>query len=139
MQLRIPAILAILIAAVWVAAPAAAKGPFDGSKPLLCAISETDECTEESDCLEGEAEDVRAPRFVRIDVKGEKIEILDEGREGETTKIQHVSRSEDSLILQGVEAGAGWSLHISGTTGDTTLSISGDGVTVSAFGACTTL
>lgn len=139
MQIRIPSIFAILAGALLVAAPVAAKGPFDGSKPLLCAISETDECAEESDCVEGEAGDIRAPRFVRIDVKAEKIEILDEGREDEVTKIQHVSRGDGYVILQGVEGGAGWSLRISGTTGDTTLSVSGDGVAISAFGACTTL
>lgn len=138
MTQRISMGLASIAAVVLLALPALAKGPYDGSKPLLCAISETDECPEEAPCLEGEADDVRAPRFVRIDVKREQIQILDAGRENELTKIGSVSRGEGYLILQGVEAGAGWSLLISGA-GESTLAVSGDGVAVSAFGACTVL
>jgi hypothetical protein len=122
-----------------VAAPALAKGPFDGSKPLLCAVTDSDICVEDGACVEGDAEDVRAPRFVRLDVKAKKIEILDAGREGEVTSVDRVVRSEGRLILQGVEEGRGWTLLVSENTGETTLSVSDDGGAFVTFGACTAL
>ena len=74
-----------------------------------------------------------------MNVKDKKIEILDDGREGETTRIESMKRSEGRLILQGIEAGRGWTLLISETTGDTTLTVSDAGFAFAAFGACTTL
>jgi len=134
--------LAILLSAtlVLLLAPltASAKGPFDGSKPLLCAIHDADECVEDGPCLDGDADDVRLPAFVRIDVKGKKIMILDDGREDETTTIQNVSKSDGALVIQGVEGGRGWTYLINGE-GETVLTVSGDGVAWAAFGDCTTL
>jgi len=133
--------LAILLSAALVLlAPltASAKGPFDGSKPLLCSIHEADECIEEGACLDSDADDVRLPAFVRIDIKGKKIMILDEGRENETTTIQNVSKSDAALVIQGVEAGRGWTYLIN-REGETVLTVSGDGVAWAAFGDCTTL
>jgi hypothetical protein len=121
------------------AAPALAKGPFDGSKPLLCAVTDSDVCVEDGDCVDGDAEDVRAPRFVRLDVNGKKVEILDAGREGEVTTVDRVVRSDGRLILQGVEGGRGWTLLVSETTGETTLSVSDEGGAFVTFGACTAL
>lgn len=134
--------LAILLSAtlVLLLAPltALAKGPFDGSKPLLCSIHDADECVEDGACLDGDADAVRLPAFVRIDVKGKKIMILDDGRENEITTIQNVSKGDGALVIQGVEAGRGWTYLINGE-GETVLTVSGDGVAWAAFGDCTTL
>lgn len=94
---------------------------------------------EGGDCADGDAEDVRAPRFVRLDVQGKKIEILEAGGEGEVTTVDRVVRSEGRLILQGVEGGRGWSFLVSEETGETTLSVSDDGGAFVTFGACTAL
>ena len=119
--------------------PAQAAGPYDGSKALLCAVEDTDECEGDGACLDGDADDVSLPSFVRIDVGGKKIQILDDGREGDATAIQSVTRTEDRMILQGVEAGRGWSLVIALESGETTMSVSDDGYALLAFGSCTAL
>jgi hypothetical protein len=125
----------------WLALPisAAATGPFDGSKPLVCAVTDADQCEEEGACLDGDADDLHAAELVRVDVKGKTIQILDDGREGEKTAIQHVERQEGRLFLQGVEAGRGWTMLLSEETGDTTLVVADDGVAFVLYGACTTL
>jgi hypothetical protein len=134
LAISLAATLAILLAPL----TASAKGPFDGSKPLLCAIHDADECIEDGPCLDGDADDVRLPAFVRIDVKGKKIMILDDGREDEVTTIQNVSKSDGALVIQGVEGGRGWTYLIN-AAGETVLTVSGDGVAWAAFGDCTTL
>ena len=130
--------LLVSLAALLLPLGAAAKGPFDGSKPLLCSIHDADECIEDGACLDGDADDVRLPAFVRIDVKGKKIMILDEGRTDEVTTIQSVTKGEGTLVIQGVEAGRGWTYLIN-AAGETVLTVSGDGVAWAAFGDCTTL
>ena len=106
---------------------------------LLCAVDDTDECEGDGACLDGDADDVSLPSFVRIDVGGKKIQILDDGREGDATAIQSVTRTENRVILQGVEAGRGWSLVIALESGETTMSVSDDGYALLAFGSCTAL
>lgn len=138
MTQRLAILLAATLAVGLVPLAAAAKGPFDGSKPLLCTIHDADECIEDGACLDGDADDVRLPAFVRIDVNGKKIMILDDGRENEVTTIQNVSKSDGALVIQGVEAGRGWTYLIN-RNGETVLTVSGDGVAWAAFGDCTTL
>ena len=96
--------LCVLVALALAPVAALAKGPYDGSKAQLCAVTETDGCAEDGPCAEGDADDTRVPQFVRVNVKDKKIEILDDGREGEVTKIESVKRSEGRLILQGSHA-----------------------------------
>jgi hypothetical protein len=131
--------LAMGLGILCAAPPAAGGGPFDGSKALLCSVTDTDQCEDDGACLDGDADDIRVPRFVRIDFSGKQVRVLDEGREEEKTAIQSVTRQNGRTILQGVEEGRGWSLLISEETGDTTLTVSDDGFALSAFGSCTAL
>ena len=53
------------------------------------------------------------------------------------TTIRHLERSEGRIILQGVEAGRGWSLLLSEATGNTVLTVSADQDAFVVFGECT--
>jgi len=128
--------LAVLLAGFVWASPAAAD-PFDGSAALICAYMQTYECNGEKKCQRGDADDVRIPDFIRIDFDKKIITALDEERRGETTTIRHIERSEGRIILQGVEAGRGWSLLLSETTGETVLTVSDDQDAFVVFGECT--
>jgi hypothetical protein len=134
MTSRTLAIFTLILGAALLTVPALAG--VDGSRPLVCSLSGTDECEDEGSCVEGDADQIRAPSFVRIDVKGRKIRVLDEGREDETTDIEGVERQAGRIILFGAEAGRGWSMVISEETGEITVSVSDDGSTMAAFGAC---
>ena len=127
---------AFLLVAVLAASPAFAD-PFDGSQALICATMQTFECDGESPCKPGDADDVRIPDFVRIDFDKKVITPLDEERRGEKTTIQRIERAEGRIILQGVEAGRGWSLLLSEATGNTVLTVSADQDAFVAFGECT--
>jgi len=131
---RAIAILMTFLGAALLAMPASAG--FDGTKPMVCSISDTGECQEDGGCAESDAGAIRAPSFVRVDVEGRKIQVLDEGREDEVTPVLGVERQAGRLILFGAEAGRGWSLVISQESGEITVSISGDGSTLAAFGDC---
>ncbi len=115
-----------------------AKGPFDGSQPLLCTTHESDSCIEDEECVGGDADDVSLPEFIRINIEDKTIKILDEGRTGETTTIRTVERAGASTILQGIENGRGWTFLIN-DEGETVLTVTDDGVGWVAFGDCTTL
>ena len=55
----------------------------------------------------------------------------------QTTQIEKVSKIDGRVIVQGVEAGRGWSLLLDPETGHTILTVSGDDVAFIVFGECT--
>ena len=112
-------------------------GNFDGSAPLLCAVVETFECGENGDCQQGTAQSINIPRFLRINFKTKIISGNRVGGEVLTTKIENMERSDGKLILQGTQNGKGWSMVITETTGNMTLSASDDRIGFVVFGACT--
>ena len=138
MSLRIALTFLVSLGLTALATSALAKGPYDGSKPLICTTHESESCIEDEACVGGDADDVNLPEFVRINIGAKKIEILDEGRTGETTKIRTVERVGAFTILQGIENGRGWTFLIN-DEGETVLTVTGDGVGWVAFGDCTTL
>lgn len=110
---------------------------FDGSAPLLCAVVETFECGENSDCQQGTAQSINIPQFLRINFKTKIISGNRVGGEERTTKIENMEHTDGKLILQGTQNGKGWSIVITEITGNMTLSASDDRVGFVVFGACT--
>ncbi len=136
MQVTKPA-SAFLIAWMCVAAAPAWAATFDGSTEVICAFMHAIECTSEGNCSQGDADDVSIADFIRIDFKKKRMLLLDEERRGETTAINRIEKLEDRLILQGIEAGRGWSLSINQETGDFVFTVSGRGSGFVVFGECT--
>lgn len=130
-----------LILVLGCAHAAQSAGPFDGSKTLICSVDDVADCGQEGICLKGNAADVNLPALARIDVKGKKItaasgELPDDG---ESVPIATVHRENGNLVLQGGQAGRGWSMVISETSGRSTFAVADSGFAVLAFGACTAL
>ena len=113
-----------------------AGAAFDGSVPLLCAVTGTVSCEAHGDCIEGPAEAVNLPVFLKIDVQNKVAQSVRAGGEQRTSEILSTHKEGDSLVLLGVDQGAGWSTTIGGDEGRLTLSVSGPGVGFLAFGAC---
>ena len=109
---------------------------FDGSKPLLCAVIQTIECTPDGECLRGEAESIDMPSFLKIDFKKKTISGTLEDGTVRTTEIKGMEQMEGNLILQGVQNGKGWNMVIAETTGKTTITASDNQVGFVVFGAC---
>jgi len=133
---RIPTL--VLGLSFWLAASTATASdtPFDGSKKMICAIAETHECVQSTTCVAGNADDVRMPRMIEVNVKKKKIEILDESRKDETSEIERVDTVNGVLFLMGIEATRAWSAAIRTDTGTMVVSITDPSDAVAAFGAC---
>ena len=82
---------------------------FDGSKPLLCAVTETIECAPDGECLRGEAENIDIPPFLKINVKKRRISGTIEDGTVRTTEIKNVAnlriKETDRLAALAVELG----------------------------------
>jgi hypothetical protein len=109
--------------------------PFDGSKPLLCALTEALGCGPDGECQRGEAHSLDLPTFVSVDLK--KNEIREHGG-SRATKIASQQRLDGLILLQGVQERA-WSLAISPETRRLTFTASGNDEGFVVFGNCTEL
>src|SRR5213078_852265 len=59
----------------------AGAAPFDGSVPLICAITDVLECDAGSDCFRRTVGEVNLPRFLKVDAKAGTISVWGAGAE----------------------------------------------------------
>jgi hypothetical protein len=108
---------------------------FDGSKPLICAITTIMECDAANcDRYAPEGTTVGAPSFIKIDVNT-KVVTASFGRKSTLGTTTH---TDGRLVLQGGENGRGWSATIDENSGEMSASVVDKDYTFSLFGACTT-
>jgi hypothetical protein len=109
----------------------------DGSTPVICAITNANECDSINGCVSSIAEDLGLPPFFRIDFNNKKIVAAGQAIEGTKmeTQIKNYERHDGQLIFQGVDLRA-WSMVITESTGWMTLTTSGDDEAFVLFGAC---
>jgi hypothetical protein len=105
---------------------------FDGSKPLICATVEARDCVLGMTCYAGEAREIGAPAFMRVDFS--KKTITGPQR---TTPIVAMEKSENQLLMQGSELGFGWTFAIDQTNGYFSASLTNIDGTFLLFGSCT--
>jgi hypothetical protein len=117
---------------------------FDGSKPLICSVIKTTECTMMKGCQEVMAEEINLPRFLWVDVGKKIIQSQKTGDDIRKSEIERIEVVDSKLILQGAEQGIegirdgyGWTMAIMQKTGYMVLTASGDFTADVIFGACT--
>ncbi len=132
LKLLIPTMVLICVTPLLISA-----GNLDGSVPLLCAVVETFECSENGDCQQGTAQSINFPQFLKINFKTKIISGNRVGGEERTTKIENMEHSNGKLILQGTQNGKGWSMVITEAIGKMTVTASDEEVGFIVFGACT--
>ena len=124
----------VALAAAWaclLTASAAGAGDFDGSKALICAPVEVNECVAGGKCLEGTPREVGTPAFLRIDFANQVI--VGPQR---TTPFRYTEKSEGQLLLLGTELGFAWTVALDQDTGDLAATlVDRNGVFV-MFGSC---
>ena len=130
--------LAGLVLVSWLPA-ALAAGPFDGSKPLLCAAIHAAECsTAELKCESGPPWLVNFPVFTEIDFAAGTASTTRQNLTARTTRIEQVSHlANNRMSLQGSDGEFSWSMMISEETGSMTLAVAGEEVGFIVMGACT--
>src|SRR6185503_107500 len=74
---------------------------------LICATVEALDCEAGAACFKGRPADLGAPSFMRIDMENKTI-----AGPKRTTPIVSMVRDGNSLLLQGTEAGYGWTLAV---------------------------
>ena len=126
----------LLGAALLAASTLTTAAALDGSAPLLCAVTDTVSCDAQGACVEGPAEAVNLPVFLKIDVPNKVAQSVRAGGEQRTSEILSMHAEGGSLVLLGVDTGAGWSTTIGESDGRLTLSVSGAGIGYLAFGSC---
>jgi hypothetical protein len=99
-------LVAVLLA---VAITAGAAPPYDGSRPMKCAISTVMVCSDPSVCVRGTAATVSLPPVLNVDV-GQKV--ISGAATGRTIKITSVEREGGRLLLAGSESGGSWNVAI---------------------------
>jgi hypothetical protein len=120
------AAIALCCAPLW-----AAAADFDGSKTLICATIEAQDCDVGEGCKQGLPDSVGAPRFMRIDFA--KKVVVGPKR---TTPIVSLHKSERQLLMQGTELGYAWTIALDSEDGSLNATlVNGDGVVV-LFGDC---
>jgi hypothetical protein len=126
-------VAAASLAFVW---PADAAGKYDGSAPMLCAVTAVSECTADGKCQRSAPQaGNNLPTFMRVDVNG-KVLRADDGS-GRKTEIKASSVVDGQLMLQGIENGKAWSMVIKSDTGRWGGSVVEDDGSFALFGACT--
>jgi hypothetical protein len=113
--------------------PARAQQPYNGTRPMVCAMSHVMECDDMGQCERRTPEAKNLPRFVRVDAQKRSLSATDTPR---TAEIKSVSHTEGRLLLQGGELGRGWSATIAEDTGLMAVAVVDQDVTFSVFGAC---
>jgi hypothetical protein len=123
---------AILLAGLPMASAHASD--FDGSKRLICAPVIAMDCLSDGKCSRELPAEIGAPAFMRIDFA--KKVVVGQKR---TTPIMHSDKSDQQLMLQGVEMGLAWTIVIDTTDGAMMVSMVDSGGAYVLSGSCTPL
>ena len=118
-------------------------GDFDGSKPLVCANQQVNECVSGERCKMVAPMSINLPNFFNVDVKKKVITGKHDHGLDASTPVERIEHLDGKLMLQGaddglpdVRDGMVWSMAIDEANGRMSLTASGDGFAIVAFGAC---
>ncbi len=113
----------------------------DTSQPLLCAVTQVQECVDGSDCQTVLPEEVNAPTFIRVDMKKKQIRSR---KAGKPTNIDVHEAVKGRLVLMGADQGnenqpdgGGWVMSIEEDTGRFAGTMVLRQAAINIFGACT--
>ena len=123
-------LLLLLVAAV----NASAAPPYDGTKPMQCAIETVMICSDPTVCVRGTAQTVTLPQVLNGDVDKKLISGAATGR---TIKIAWVNRQAGRLLVGGSELGGGWTMAVVEDTGAMSSAVISRASGFILFGNCT--
>ena len=116
---------------------------FDGSKTLVCANQLVNECLPTQLCRMVTPQSVNLPDFFNVDVGNRILTGKHDGGIDSSTPVERMEHLDGKLILQGADNGIegvpdgnGWTMVIEEDTGKMSMTASGDGFVIVAFGAC---
>ena len=108
-----------------------------GSDSLLCYGLSAARCETGEVCESVEPWKLNIPDFVRLDLKGKRIQTTDASSEKRETPLQTVQRANGTISIQGSQGERLFSWLISEASGEGTLSVAAHGQGVTVFTVCT--
>jgi hypothetical protein len=110
-----------------------------GANRFLCAAVQATRCTDGGDCTIDVPWNLNVPQFIEIDLDAKRLSTTMASGENRATAIEHLSRRDGTIVLQGFEMGRAFSFVITEQTGRVTVAVATEGRAVAVFGACTPL
>jgi len=104
---------------------------------ILCSSSKVMLCVEDGLCFEISVMDADAPQFLIIDTKKKTVSTTEASGDKRESSVANMARVDGRIFLQGVENNRAYSILIEEEFGRFSAAIARDGITISAFGACT--
>jgi len=103
---------------------------------VMCATVEVTECVSGLPCDESTSVAMAIPPFLRINFEERTIRGKRANDEELVTEIVNVRRTDDGVVLQGIDEGLGWTMSLSEADGSMSLAVSGDLLGYVIFGNC---
>jgi hypothetical protein len=122
-----------LSAVLLVAVAASAAPPYDGSKPMQCAIQTVMVCSDPAVCVRGTAQTINLPPTLHVDVEQRLISGAATGR---TIKITSVDREGGRLLISGAETGGSWTMAVVEASGAMSSAVIARNGGFLMFGSC---
>jgi hypothetical protein len=132
-------VAAALSALLAMSAAGAAEAAVDGSRPLICAVTEVAECVEQENCSKGPASLFNLPVLMRVNVQDKVVETIRDETERRTSPILAIATHGDALVLQGADGDMPWVAAIRQPSGRLTVTALRDGAAFVVFGSCAPL
>jgi hypothetical protein len=133
----------VLLAVCLLQAGLTVAGDFDGSKTLVCANQQVNECLPAQRCRMVAPQSVNLPNFFNVDTGSKVLTGKHDDGIDASTPVERLEHLDGKLILQGADNGIegvpdgnGWTMVIDENTGKMSMTASGDGFVIVAFGAC---
>jgi hypothetical protein len=104
---------------------------------LLCASVQATECFEDGDCEIDLPWNLNIPDFIEIDLEAKRLSTTEASGLNRATDVEHLSRADGLIILQGFENERAFSFVITEQTGHLSAAIATEGKAVAVFGTCT--
>jgi len=108
-----------------------------GQERILCSVAQASICEDDGGCKSEAPWSLNIPLFIEVNLKDKLFSTTKASGENRSTPIRSSFREDGLLVLQGYEEGRAFSFVISEEDGLSSIAIARDGLTVSAFGACT--
>lgn len=108
-----------------------------GSDSLLCYGLSAARCETGEGCEMVEPWRLNIPDFVKLDLRGKRLQTTAGSADQRETALQTVTRANGTILIQGSQGERAFSWLIAETNGEGTLSVAGHGQGVTIFTVCT--
>jgi hypothetical protein len=130
--LALVVLLTVPCASVW-------ADDLTGSTRFLCAAVQATKCLEGGECEIDVPWNLNIPEFIEVDLDAKRLSTTQVSGQNRATTIEHMSRRDGTIVLQGFEMKRAYSFVITEQTGRVAVAVATEGRVVSVFGACTAL